>query len=273
MYNFRNKNYLLSKLENSQHSKEVINLGQFSIEHILPQNSNLSEEWRHDLGGNWKEIQGKYLHTLGNLTLTGYNSELSDRPFIEKRDMKGGFKDSRLFLNSQLDTLSKWTEEDINKRATALAELAKDVWTVPELDESILQKYRKVKATKRSISEYTITQYKHMSDFRLDLYQELKQRIFGFDSGITEQFNKYYIAFRTPDESNFVCIVPQKSRIRITLPVEYEDINDPKNICSNIEDLGYWGGGQCTLLSLTKQEDIDYVTNLIKQSYESVLAE
>jgi len=210
IYKSRNTNYLLSKLENSRSSKESINLGQFSIEHILPQNLNLSEQWQSDLGENWKEIQEKYLHTLGNLTLTGYNTELSDRPFAEKRDMKGGFKDSRLFLNSQLDGLTKWTEGDINHRAEQLATIARDIWSIPALDESILQKYRKVKETKRTPSAYTLDDYKHMTGFRLELFSRLKENILEIDSAITEQCNKYYIAFRTADESNFVAIVAQK---------------------------------------------------------------
>ena len=62
------------------------------IEHILPQNQNLSQAWRDLLGEEWQGVQESWLHTLGNLTLTGYNSEYSDRPFAEKRDMDGGFR-------------------------------------------------------------------------------------------------------------------------------------------------------------------------------------
>lgn len=58
-----------------------------SIEHILPQNKNLPKAWRDMLGEDWEYIQSKYLHTLGNLTLTAYNSEYSDRPFDEKKYM------------------------------------------------------------------------------------------------------------------------------------------------------------------------------------------
>lgn len=68
-------------------------IDQYTIEHIMPQNPNLSEEWKRELGADWERIQESWLHTLGNLTLTGYNSEYSDRPFVEKRDMENGFKD------------------------------------------------------------------------------------------------------------------------------------------------------------------------------------
>ena len=87
VYHFRNKNYLLRRIENDDR-KEYVNVDYYTIEHIMPQNPNPSKEWKNDLGDNWKEIQKTYLHTIGNLTLTGYNSEYQDRPFKEKRDFE-----------------------------------------------------------------------------------------------------------------------------------------------------------------------------------------
>jgi uncharacterized protein with ParB-like and HNH nuclease domain len=106
------RHYLLRKLENHER-KEPVAVSQYTIEHILPQNPDLSLEWRTMLGPRWPDIQTKYLHTIGNLTLTGYNSELSDRPFQAKRDMEGGFRDSPLRLNHDLGRLDRWTENEI----------------------------------------------------------------------------------------------------------------------------------------------------------------
>ncbi|MEH2000174.1 MAG: DUF262 domain-containing protein [Nostoc sp.] len=130
IYNFRGCNYLLRKLENYER-KELVNVPKYTIEHIMPQNPNLSLEWQADLGEQWKEIRAKYLHTIGNLTLTGYNPELSDRPFIEKRDINGGFADSPLHLNRGLQHLKQWNETEINKRAESLADMAVKVWSSP----------------------------------------------------------------------------------------------------------------------------------------------
>ncbi|QLE42526.1 DUF262 domain-containing protein [Nostoc sp. C052] len=131
IYNFRGCNYLLRKLENYER-KELVHVEKYTIEHIMPQNPNLSLEWQADLGEQWKEIRAKYLHTIGNLTLTGYNPELSDRPFIEKRDKKdGGFADSPLRLNRGLQHLKQWNETEINKRAELLADMAVKVWSSP----------------------------------------------------------------------------------------------------------------------------------------------
>lgn len=132
MYNFRNLMYLLSKLENFER-KEPVNIQDYTIEHIMPQNEHVSSEWQQELGLNWQELHAKYLHTIGNLTLTGYNPELSDRPFQEKRNMQGGFADSPIRLNRSLAKLERWNATEIEKRAQALADLATEVWPIPYL--------------------------------------------------------------------------------------------------------------------------------------------
>ena len=88
LYNFRSSSYWLRRLENDDR-KERVSVDEFTIEHILPQNEELSQEWQDSLGPEWQRIQETYLHTLGNLTLTGYNAEYSDHFFTQKRDMKG----------------------------------------------------------------------------------------------------------------------------------------------------------------------------------------
>ncbi len=130
VYHTRICGYILSKFENIKH-KEKITLTDYTIEHILPQNENLPVEWQKDLGPNWKEIQKKYLHTIGNLTLTGYNPEMSDRPFIEKRDCEAGFKQSHLRLNHTLADLDHWDETKIISRAAELAGKAIKIWQLP----------------------------------------------------------------------------------------------------------------------------------------------
>jgi uncharacterized protein with ParB-like and HNH nuclease domain len=144
VYNFRSRNYLLRKLENRDR-KERVDVDSYTIEHVLPQNPDLSPEWQEELGPDWKTVQEKYLHTLGNLTLTGYNPELSDRPFREKLTMKGGFRDSPLRLNHYLARLEHWNEEEIQKRAAELADQALQIWPAPQLPAETLAKYRKTK--------------------------------------------------------------------------------------------------------------------------------
>ena len=86
VYNLRTRNYLrnylLPKLENHER-KETIRVEDYTIEHVMPQ--TLPEEWQSELGENWREVHEKYRHTIGNLTLTGYNPELSNRSFRDKQ--------------------------------------------------------------------------------------------------------------------------------------------------------------------------------------------
>ena len=144
VYNFRSTDYLLDKLENYDR-KELVNTDEYTTEHIMPQNPNLSIEWRKELGENWQQVHNDYLHVIGNLTKTGYNSELSDKPFLEKRDMKGGFVNSPLLLNHDyLATLEHWNEDEIKKRGHKLTELAIKIWPAPHLSQEILSKYQKI---------------------------------------------------------------------------------------------------------------------------------
>jgi len=133
IYNLRIRKYLLGKLENYD-DKVLVNVEKCTIEHIMPQNERLSPVWQAELGPNWKEAQARYLHTIGNLTLTGYNSELGDRPFSEKRDMlKEGFAHSPIRLSRNLATLEHWNEQEIKKRAQYLADIAVKAWAMPTL--------------------------------------------------------------------------------------------------------------------------------------------
>lgn len=141
IYNMRNRNYILSSLENFENKAPII-IENYTIEHIMPQNKNLSLEWQADLGDNWQDIQKKYLHTIGNLTLTAYNSEMSDRHFLEKMDMPGGFKESALRLNKYLVKQNEWNEKHIEERAKELANKAKSIWPYPSLTAEELAKYQ-----------------------------------------------------------------------------------------------------------------------------------
>lgn len=139
MYHVKRRNYFFRKLENHGR-KEEVSTAEYTIEHIMPQNA--TRAWQQVLGENWQADHDRYLHTLGNLTLTGYNPEYSDRPFSEKRDMEKGFKHSPLRLNQGLGQLETWNAETIEQRARTLASQAVNIWGRPSLDEAVLAKYR-----------------------------------------------------------------------------------------------------------------------------------
>lgn len=134
IYSLKICKFILEKLINND-SKVLLNIDEFNIEHIMPQSKKLSPRWINALGQNWDFIHDKYLHTIGNLTLTRYNSEMGNKFFIEKRDMEKGFKDSYCRLNSDLAELDTWNENEIIKRAERLFEFAKQIWSYPEIEQ------------------------------------------------------------------------------------------------------------------------------------------
>lgn len=263
VYNFRSRNYLLESLENLKR-KELVNAENYTIEHILPQNENVSLQWKNELGINWEKVKDKYLHSLGNITLTGYNSELSDRPFNDKKTIPGGFDTSPLFLNESVKAETKWNEEAILRRASKLAESACMVWKQPTLPEDKLILYKEPEGVKEH-SVYDLDNYDHLQGEMLDLYRQLEKRILNIDASVRVEFKKLYIAFKA--QTNFVDIVPQKKRLRLSLNTQFETIKDPKGICKDVTGLGRWGNGDVEV-GLENQSQLDYIMELIEQAFE-----
>ena len=130
IYNFNRRNYLLRKLENHER-KEPIEIGNYTVEHVMPQ--KLTNIWQQELGKDFQQIHGIWLHKIGNLTLTGYNPEYSNKSFKEKRDKpQTGFHHSPLYLNQSLARAEQWDEKTITKRGNELAERACKIWIYPE---------------------------------------------------------------------------------------------------------------------------------------------
>ena len=123
----KNRNFLLESLENFN-SAYPISLDELTVEHIMPQ--TLTKDWKNKLGENWQEIHNKYLHTLGNLSLTAKNTELTNSSFEDKQQID--FQVSRLKLNYKLEGLTTWNEEKILERAKDLVKNAKDIWPYPK---------------------------------------------------------------------------------------------------------------------------------------------
>lgn len=238
IYTFPRRNYLLTMLEN-EGRKERISIGDYTIEHIMPQSANLSSEWQSMLGEKWQEIHKKYIHHLGNLTLTGYNSELSNRSFSEKKKIPGGFNDSPLRLNEYPRQTDKWGVEQIETRAQLLAKKACQIWTCPVLPQEILDSYKKKPTPKPSV--YSMETYDWTPDM-LELFHVVRKRILNLDPSVREIFLKRYIAYKI--QRNFIDIIPQKHSLRISLNIPFNEVTDPEGICRNIKGLGRWGNGE-----------------------------
>ena len=261
LYQFRSRSYWIRRLENHNRKERVL-VDEYTIEHILPQNENLSSAWKTALGGEWQRIQQTYLHTIGNLTLTGYNSEYSDKTFAQKRDMPGGFKESPLKLNQRLGMVEQWDEDAIRQRADRLSTIALDVWAAPKLETSVLECYK----SKPAQQGYTIENHPLLvSGPMAEVFKVFRKEVQALDDCVTEEFLKFYVAYKA--ESNFVDIVPQTKRLRISLNMPFPEINDPKGLCKDVSSVGRWGNGDVEV-SLKSLEELPYVIGLVRQSLE-----
>ncbi|GAA8336577.1 hypothetical protein KH0074_03530 [Helicobacter pylori] len=256
-YKFKKNKYFLERLENFD-TKEPVDTQKCNIEHIMPQ--TLTPKWQRDLGENFKAIHDKYLHTIGNLTLTGYNQEYSNNSFQEKRDMEKGFKQSPLKLNQSLKNLESFGEKEIKKRANDLADWALKIWTYPKLDAETLEKYKPKKEKK----VYDLSSYKFSSHSR-ELFDILSKEIKALDEKkILEKFNKMCISYKF--DTNFVSIVPLKNGgLNLYLNMPFYELQDEKNLAKKAK--GNYGNGDIEVRLETK-ENIPYCLGLIKQALE-----
>ncbi len=258
-YKFQKNMYFFERLENFDR-KERVPTHEYTKEHIMPQ--TLTEEWERDLGENFQEIHDKYLHTIGNLTLTGYNPEYSNKSFQEKQGMEKGFKDSPLRLNQSLRDLESFGEEEIKKRANDLADWALKIWTYPKLDAETLEKY-KPKKDKKEKKVYDLSSYKFGSHSR-ELFDILSKEIKALDERITEKFNKMCISYKF--DTNFVSIVPLKNGgLNLYLNMPFYELQDEKNLAKKAK--GNYGNADIEVKLETK-ENIPYCLGLIKQALE-----
>ncbi|GAA9901740.1 DUF262 and DUF1524 domain-containing protein [Helicobacter pylori] len=259
-YRFKKNIYFFERLENFDR-KERVYTHEYTIEHIMPQ--KLTEEWERDLGENFQEIHNKYLHTIGNLTLTGYNPEYGNKFFQEKQGMEKGFKDSPLRLNQGLRDLESFGEEKIKKRANDLADLALKIWTYPKLDAETLEKY-KPKKDKKEKKVYDLNSYKFSSHSR-ELFDILSKEIKALDEKIVENFNQDYISYKF--SKNFVDIVVQTENLKLYLNMKFNELQDEKNLARDMTNKGHLGNGDIEVKLETK-ENIPYCLGLIKQALE-----
>lgn len=260
IYNMNRCRYILGRLENWD-NKSVVSLETLTIEHIIPQNPHLSADWVATLGSDWSEIQKKYLHTIGNLTLTAYNSEMSDSSFAQKLDIAGGFRESALRLNKYVVTQTMWSEEQINERAAQLGEVAKKAWPYPMLSESELLPYKK---QDDSAPLYSLENYDQLNAHNRILFEKLNIRIQNLGTFVRREFKKLYVAYKA--DTNFVDVVIQKARLRLAVNMKFADVIDPKGICKDITNIGRWGNGDVEVF-WDSLDDLDDVMAIIEQAF------
>lgn len=262
VYKMRNSKYILIKLENYDNKEANIFDDKFTIEHIMPQNISHSVSWQEALGTeDWEEQHDEYVHKLGNLTLTKYNSEMSNKSFNDKLPEYKKAVAHR--LNYYVTQQSTWNIEKIKERTRLLAEIALKVWTHPQIDDASLENYKQADET--SPHRFTFETYEITDANILSIYHAFDEAVLALEPSIKREYKKLYIAYKY--KRNVVDIVPQKSRLRLSINMKFDEIDDPLGICRDVTNLGRWGNGDAEI-HYTNVNQLPAIMKIVKQSLE-----
>ena len=267
VYDMRHCHYLLDRLEND--SKEKIEAKDFSIEHILPQNQDLRPEWQTMLGPEWKTIQEVWLHRLGNITLTAYNSEYSDRPFSEKKTIEGGFNDSPLRLNKYLREQKTWTPVQMEKRGKDLAAKAVIIWPGLVVDEEAVR-LSELEERKATAAKYSLDKLE-FDPVSKGLFDAIRPHIIALGDDVVELCSPKTVTYRVFDF--FLEVIPRKRRLTLLLNLDCEECDDPTQRAADATENAFIthaseSGG--VLFSLDNASQISAALHVIRQAYEKV---
>ncbi|MCP4615278.1 MAG: DUF262 domain-containing protein [Bradyrhizobium sp.] len=257
---------LLDRLENHG-SKEPTDTSKYSIEHIMPQNQKLTPDWRKMLGENWREVHRQWLHRLGNLTLTGYNSSYSDRPFSDKKKIKGGFEESSVRLNKFVREQSVWTSTEMDRRGKNLATRALSIWPPLVVEKSLIDAARE--AEMRHLAKQQDTRKVPMSEDARNLFDQIRIKVLEIDTNIIELAEQKSVSYHGP--SFFLEILPRKNRITLLLDLDFNEVDDPTDIARDASEYKFLvnavhEGG--VLVSIMDGDDIEKSLPIIRQAWE-----
>ena len=185
------RKYILERLENYQNKEQIavdeqLEKEQLTIEHVMPQ--TLTDEWKAELGSSWELIHTKYKDTIGNLTLTAYNSDYSNSAFKVKRDMKEkGFSFSKLALNQYIAQCDAWGEKEIRERASLLYNKAVEIWWMPSVASSAdnvdewFDWDEEFNSTKKLVTEIIIKGQRIKTTNVTDAFRKINEVLYSYD--------------------------------------------------------------------------------------------
>ena len=267
VYDMRNCHYLLDRLENE--SKEKIDTERFTIEHVMPQNESLSAEWQAMLGEDWQNVQQLWLHHLGNITLTGYNAEYSDRSFADKKTIAGGFNDSPLRLNRFIRKQDRWTATEMDERGRQLAKKAVTIWPALTVDAETVRE-AELEERKTQAARYSLDDLEFDPDSRA-LFDALRPQIMALGNDIVEFCGAKTVTYRVYDF--LLEIIPRKRRLMLSFNLDYENCDDPSQRASDATERAFVihateSGG--VLFDLRDSSQFGAAIHIARQAYEKV---
>lgn len=235
VYNIKSKNriYFLERLENYENTEKVMIDGNpdITIEHIFPQNPD--PKWKIELGPEeFVYIKENYLNTIGNLTLSGNNGKLGNKPFKEKRDLQNvGYKDSRLWLNRYISNLDTWNKNEIEKRLDIIAEKFLKIWKYPPIDIDQISDNEEVNIFEADDPTHKKLSYAIFFDQKIEVNQVAKLYVEVFK----QLFSLQPETFFTTDLKDKISLVKEPDKKRLRQAVK---INDTYYIEANISNTG-----------------------------------
>ena len=267
VYDMRNCRYLLDRLENE--SKEKIDTERFTIEHVMPQNESLSADWQAMLGEDWQNVQQRWLHRLGNLTLTGYNAEYSDRSFADKQTIAGGFNDSPLRLNRFIREQDRWTATEMGERGRQLAKKAVTIWPALTVAAEDV-KEAELEERKTQAAHYSLDDLEFDPDLR-SLFDALRPQIMALGDDIVELCGAKTVTYRVYDF--LLEIIPRKRHLTLNFNLDYKDCDDPSQHASDSMEWAFIihateNGG--VLFDFWDFSQIGDAIHIARQAYEKV---
>lgn len=233
---------------------------------FLPQNIENSEEWQRSLGENWEDAQKMWVHTIGNLTLTGYNIELQNASFQQKKNMPNGYLESKFALTKSIADKDQWTIAEIQDRAELLSKLAVKVWEFPKVPAEILVQKRAERAQKGKVV-YTLDSYRRFqgNSHGKYLFEFLDRKIKEIFPELKQFLWKEYISYKLKWD---VCaVIPQKSKLTLSINLEFNQIHDPKHLCRDVTNMKRWTSGNAEI-AFTDESQLDDIMAIIEQAYQ-----
>ena len=271
LYRLRICWHILSQLENADQN-EPSPVSEYSIEHIMPQSIDSVPEWKCMLGKNWEEVHQTWLHRLGNLTLTAYNSTYSNRPFEEKKTVTGGFEQSAVRLNEYVRQQTEWAAFEMKERGSILAHRALDVWPHHNADERLV--------LAEEIRELRTRSAARKPD-SINVDASVEEVLYGIRDAIRELGESIEIV-----EGNSLCFydaqsagffaetLPMASYVRILLPIDFEEIDDPEGVARDVTAWKFLPNvthRDCgVFIDIGRQQSIPKAVAMVRQAFNVV---
>ena len=259
--------HILDRIENADQG-EPSPVQEYSIEHIMPQNIDRVPEWQTMLGNNWEDVHATWMHRLGNLTLTAYNTTYSNRSFQTKKELAGGFLQSAVRLNQYVREQERWTACEMQERGKRLTERALDIWPYHNVNDQNIQAAVTLELQSRAANRKAE---------ELEIAGDVRTLLLAMLGEIRELGNFIEIV-----ENKSVCIycpgflselLPMGSQLRILLPLEFNEIETPDGV--SITDASTWRfvpnrvHNECDLLiDITQIEQVSMVLPTIRQALD-----